>query len=338
MFDRRVARLFGLGGRRPRLPLTRTGQGALAAIVVVVAGGLVWLGLAPQERAPAPTARNIVLSKGSPSEAGPPPAQHPAAGPSSAAPSPATPAPPPPMAVSSVSAAQTYPLSDWSLATVPSGFVDGVRLKGAYLNRDVARHLVPIDVLTVTGWAGDRALGIRFPKVALSLCGRVVASTVVGVPRPDVAKAVHPNLAKAGWSARLLVGQLPRCKDETLAGWGVAPFGGVLFPLSGAWRLDLPPAVPLPPSVRVAPHKLVRPADIPVDPKTVRIQVKGEVNVRRCGSTTCKVVGQLARGSHLAGLLDQADGWALIVVPKGVSGWLAERVIAMEAAKPAGAQ
>ncbi len=248
---------------------------------------------------------------------------------------PTQPAPPPsaPVAVASVPAAETYPVSAWTLAKAPSGFVDSIELEGAPLDLKEAKLLVPADVLTVTGWAGDRALGIRFPAVVLSLCGRVVASTDVGLPRPDVAKAVHPNLGKAGWSARLLVGHLPRCADEKLSGWAVAPFGPVLFPLSGEAKLDLPPAAPLPPGLNVQTHKLVRPDDRPAEPQPVKIEVKGAVNVRECGSTKCKVVGKLDEGSHLGGLLDQVDGWALVVVPEQATGWLAERVVTMEPVK-----
>ncbi len=278
---------------------------AIAAIVVAVAG---WLALAPSKPpAPAPHA----TAPATPAK------------PVAKKPPPATPVP-----VSSVPADKTYPLADWSAATVPSGFVDGVELDGAPLDPAKAKLLVAEDVLTVSGWAGDRALGIRFPNVVLSLCGRVVATTGVDQPRPDVAKAVHPNLGHSGWTARLLVGHLPRCANATLQGWGVAPFGQVLFPLQGGMPLALAPAEPLDPQIPIETHPLLHPGDLPKAPQEVRVTVKGAVHVRSCGSVKCPVVGELKQGGqHVAALLDQAEGWALVVVPKAATGWLAERVV-----------
>lgn len=308
---------------------------AAGTVLALICAAAVWFFVAPHGAPPvSPPATSVLLAP--PTPATPPVAPAPAPEPAAPAPTARSPAPAPsplPIAVASVPAAETYALADWTEAKTPSGFLDGVTLEGASLDPEKSRLLVGEDVLTATGWAGDRALGIRFPKVLLAMCGRIVAAADVGLDRPDVAKAVHPNLAKSGWSARLLVGHLPRCAGATLAAWAVAPFGKVVFPLAGAVALDLPPARPLDPALTVETHPLPRPADMSDAAKPVKIVARSKVNMRRCGSTRCKVVGQLAPGTHIAGLLDRADGWALVVTQDQATGWLAERVVTIEPVK-----
>ncbi len=80
-----------------------------------------------------------------------------------------------------------------------------------------------IDILIARGWAGDTGLGMRLSDVLLARCDRIVAHAKVTLERPDVAKAVHPNLVRSGWEAQLLAGHLPSCGNDDLSAWAVVP-------------------------------------------------------------------------------------------------------------------
>ncbi len=91
-----------------------------------------------------------------------------------------------------------YALDEWSAGTGNSGYLDEASVNGQTLTGKGAALLADGDVVELFGWAGDASLGLRYPFVLISACGKVVAHVAVGLPRSDVAAAVHPNLGKSG--------------------------------------------------------------------------------------------------------------------------------------------
>ena len=178
----------------------------------------------------------------------------------------------------------------------------------------------PDMVVVARGWAGDSSLGIRFPDVLLSMCGQFVARAQVTGQRPDVAKAVHPNLLVSGWSADIFVGDLPSCATPDLEAWAVVHGRrAALAALVGKQRLNIVAGA------FVREHVS---AQVPVDQtnywryKSAQISITASrANMRRCGNTSCAVMAQVDRGTYPAAILDQADGWSLVVVGER-AGWL----------------
>lgn len=244
---------------------------------------------------------------------------------------PAEPAPPPPPqldVVDSYAAADTYSLDDWSVTPGTYGFIDSVSIGGANPAPLKSRALTNDDVLLVIGWAGHQKLGMSMTNVFFALCDRIVGSVVVGEPRPDVAKAVHPYLDQSGWRGTLAVAQLPRCKKPKLAAFALAPQGRNLWPLAQYVPLVLPPADKVA-AKRFASRTIpMGPDDIPVPtPSNITIRASA-LRVRTCGGRKCAVVGKVTKGAYLGYVVERRNGWVLIELPT-VSGWLSEKYLVL---------
>ncbi len=107
----------------------------------------------------------------------------------------------------------------------------------------------------------------------------------------------------------------------------MAPGGGkLILPLAG--RAAVAAAIPkASQAVRfetaAAP---VRPSDLkPLAPIRLAIRTAA-LNMRRCASVECKVVGRLKKGQLTALTLEDAGDWILIAMPDR-SGWIAKRYI-----------
>ncbi len=239
------------------------------------------------------------------------------------------PAPPPvSVMVSSYPPQGFHPLSGWSAQKTISGFIDVFSITSVSDKASEGDLIKNGDVIEISGWAGHTALGMRFYHVFFSVCGKIVGGAPVNGKRPDVAEKVHPNLSISGWWARLYAGQLPRCENPVLKGWGLAPVGTMLWPLGG--DMD----IPLPAQSEVPDVSIVH-AEQPIDPKNVKqpkpvkiVITARKVNLRKCASTECKIVGKVTGGKLQAIIIEKSDKWSLLQF-EGVSGWLANRLFAV---------
>jgi hypothetical protein len=284
--------------------------------------GTIWLALAIAIVAGAGAASLLVSFQ--PDLDAPPAAR--VAIPASAPAAPAASARPPAADVDSVEA--SYPLSDWQRGRGGFGWIDGVALSGGQALPE--RPLTDSDVLELGGWAGDIDLGLRARFVAVAVCGRVVATPAVELPRPDVAESVHPNLFASGWRARVAVKHLARCAEPRIEVWGpVGPFQFAI-PLEGARTLNLAQAGGDAPVLRGPARLRAPPAEAPALRRAI-VQGQGNVNLRRCAGTNCATAGQLAAGAHQAIVVDEAADWLLLAVPaSGRTGWIARRLVRIE--------
>lgn len=242
---------------------------------------------------------------------------------------------PPPAALSNTVASYplnlSYALSQWSLGKSPSGFFDSAKLNGRVVTTGGASTPVARDTLIeLSGWTGDGSVGVRYPYVLISSCGKIVAHAEVNQARPDVAKAVHVNLGQSGWRARIALRHLPGCENLELRAWGVAPGDSrLILPLNGQLALSV-----FVPSVAQATDNGVvssaapplRPADMkPLPP--VRLNVTANVlNIRRCAGVSCAIVGKLAKGEWTVLTLDETDSWLLVATPDR-AGWVSKRYV-----------
>jgi hypothetical protein len=285
--------------------------------------GTVWLGLAIAILAGAGSVSLLVNFQ--PDAETPPAARAPAPVP----PPPADPPGPPRPQAADVDSAETgYALAEWRRAPGGFGRIDGVALSGGQALPD--RPLNDSDLIELGGWAGDVDLGLRARFVVVSVCGRVVATPPVDLPRPDVAESVHPNLFAAGWRARVAVKHLPRCADARIEVWGpVGPFQFAI-PLEGARALDLAPPGGAAPVLRGPRALRAPPAEAPAQRRAV-VQGQGNVNLRRCAGTNCAAVGQLPAGPHMAIVAEESADWLLLAIPaSGRTGWIARRLVRFE--------
>jgi len=284
----------------------------LLLVTIVLAAGIFWLFFAGDTPPPKP--------------ASPPPQQTETTAPEPvipapeiAAPAPA-PEPVPPLIVDSFPANAQPRTDGWERVGDVGGHFDVLHLQESGAALTDGYPLVPDQVIVAKGWAGDHSLGIRFPDVLLTMCGRFVARAQVSGTRPDVAQAVHPNLQLSGWSADIFVGDLPTCAAPDLEAWAVVPGPrAALAALVGKHRINV---------VSGAAAREHVSAQVPVDQanywphKSVQMTVTASrANMRRCGNTTCAVVAQVDRGTYPAAVLDQVDGWSLVVVGDR-AGWL----------------
>ena len=235
-----------------------------------------------------------------------------------ASPAPAAPTAPE-QGVSSYLPAAQYPAAEWRRVETQAGFIDTITIAatGAKLDDNVPKAT---DTLDIAGWIGDPVLGLRFKDVVFSVCGKIVGHTKVGSPRPDVAKAVHPNLAPSGWRARLYVGYLPRCPGASLLVLGVVPGSVTVLTVGAPVPLHLPAAEKLPANApKGAPlftPKNVTPARfVPVE------ILPDNAELRRCGAADCAGVGQVAKGRYQAHIAEEVDGWVLLIL-SDKAGWL----------------
>tara|TARA_R110002110_G_scaffold376568_2_gene586630 strand:- start:142888 stop:143811 length:924 start_codon:yes stop_codon:yes gene_type:complete len=179
----------------------------------------------------------------------------------------------------------------------------------------------PNDILIARGWAGDLGLGLRLNDVVLGRCGRIVARAQVTLARPDVAKAVHPNLLRSGWEAQLFAGDLPSCGDDNLSAWAVIPGSPArLIALVGQHAVNVAGF-----AVNDVPHvsaqTVIRPDAYPAPPEASFDVLATVANMRSCGSTKCPVVSKVARGTHSGVLLENNGSWSLLAFGER-QGWL----------------
>ena len=185
-------------------------------------------------------------------------------------------------------------------------------------------------LLTVSGWAGDRSIGVRYPYVLISACGKVVAHVAVNLARPDVAKIIHVNLGQSGWRAQIALRHLPDCGNLQLRAWGVAPGdSGLILPLNGQFALSVVPAAESKALVASAAPPL-RPADMkPLSPVGLKVTAN-VLNIRRCAGVDCAIVGRLAKGEWTVLTLDDSKGWLLFAMPER-AGWVSKRYVGFSA-------
>ncbi|MDA0786968.1 MAG: hypothetical protein O3B37_11835, partial [Proteobacteria bacterium] len=178
-----------------------------------------------------------------------------------------------------------------------------------------------IDILVARGWAGDTGLGMRLSDVLLARCNRIIGRAKVTLDRPDVAKAVHPNLVRSGWEAQLLAGHLPSCGDDDLSAWAVIPGSpALLISLVGRHAVTVD-RVGAPAVSNVSAQSEIRPETYGAPAKETFEILASRANLRRCGSTTCPVTAQIDRGTHSGVLLDDDGEWSLLGFDNG-QGWL----------------
>ncbi|MBN9495382.1 MAG: hypothetical protein J0H39_01400 [Alphaproteobacteria bacterium] len=304
-------------------------------------GGTIWLVLAGAILVAAGGASLFVTFAPAPPppSASPAPAPVPApqaAAPQTAAPAPApapvaaTPAPPPaqsgPLSVDSLPPG--YALDTWQRARGAAGKIESVMLTTE--EPLPSRALNDGDVIEISGWAGDNDLGARTAFVAIAICGRVIATPAVDGQRPDIARGIHPNLGRSGWRARVAIAHVPRCADaklEILAPMGPFPFA---VPLDGARELTLASGGTAP-ALRGPAAPLRRAPTAAPEPRRLTVQGTGNINLRRCASTECSVLGALRAGVHQAIVVENAADWLLVAVPSaGASGWIAKRVARLD--------
>jgi len=229
-------------------------------------------------------------------------------------------APPPPASPARVvdSAERTYPLTDWRIGQAVGGWIDALG--------DGGRTLGDNDILEISGWAGDGDLGWRARNVAIAVCGAVVATVKVDRPRPDVARAAHPNLGVSGWAARLAVAHLPRCEAPHLRAVAQLGDGRFALPLMGDRPLNLAPHGGPRPDLLAPPAPLSPPAR---DAELRVLRISGKTNVRRCAGTSCEQRATLPAGNYRALVAEETAEWMLISIPaNSVAGWIIKRAIA----------
>lgn len=233
-------------------------------------------------------------------------------------------APLPPRMVDS--SATAYPLSNWQVAPAPArgGAIERARILGR-ADATQQGNLRQDDLLEITGWAGDPALGMRVGKVVLSACDQVFASAPVGRPRPDIARSVHRNLGESGWVAEILLGHVPRCDNTVVRAWGVATGRPLLLEMEA--ELPLPaeprPVTPLPAVTLRAP--LAGPPAEPISPSTFLV-LERSAPLRSCGAGDCAPVATLSQGRNDGYLIERSGEWVLIAVGSN-AGWIIDSAI-----------
>ena len=216
-----------------------------------------------------------------------------------------------------------YPIGEWTLGTAPSGFIDSVNVNGQALGPEAA--MPPLrgrDLLELSGWAGDVAVGLRYPYVLISACDQIVAHTPVNLPRPDVAKAVHGNLGLSGWRVTIAAGHLPSCKGGLIKAWGAAPGDQkLLLPLNRHIALSDKAIEPEEKLQFTAAAPPLHAGDLPPIPPA-QLNVRAEMlNMRRCAGPDCPVTAQIARGTWSVLVLGESVDWILVALP-GRAGWI----------------
>ncbi len=298
-------------------------------------GGTIWLVLAGAILIAAGGASLFVSFTPTPPT---PQAAAPASTPPSPAQTTATPAPapvaataPPPAPSGPISVDSLppgYALDTWQRARGAAGKIENVTLTTE--EPLPSRALNDGDVIEISGWAGDSDLGARAAFVVIAICGRVIATPAVDGQRPDIARNVHPNLGRAGWRARVAIAHVPRCADaklDILAPMGPFPFA---VPLEGTRDLTLA-AGGTAPALRGPAAPLRRAPTVVPEPRRLTVQGTGNVNLRRCASTDCSVLGALRAGTHQAIVVENTAEWLLVAVPTaGASGWIAKRVARLD--------
>ncbi len=225
-----------------------------------------------------------------------------------------------PAPVDSLAAKDQYDILKWNLVGYRSGNVDIVRAENDEAPRDGSIKLAKGSYVTLSGWAGHPAFGMRFRDVLFSLCGKVVGRAAVQISRPDVAKAVHKNLLHSGWKAKLATDLLPQCEEQVLQVWGVAPIGFNIFPLTGKTTIVLTNSLASNRWEFFPESKILTPAQNgPAELKSIGITASS-LRLRKCGDPACDIVGRIARGAHQGYVLETVDNWSLVQIGESV-GW-----------------
>lgn len=220
--------------------------------------------------------------------------------------------------VDSFAPAEQDALLTWPIVQTSVGHFDVLRIASLPPNGGP----VPADTLMAAqGWAGDSGLGLRFTDVLLTRCSRVIARAQVTLDRPDVAKAVHPNLLRSGWVAQIYAGDLPSCADDRISAWAVISGAPArLAPLIGSHEVEVASGGNNEPR-RVSAQENLNPDEYP-SPPFQAIEVRASrANLRRCGSTACPVVAKVDRGIWEGQILDRIDDWSLVAF-EGRAGWI----------------
>lgn len=228
-----------------------------------------------------------------------------------------------PVIVDSYAEPHVHPLSEWQARRGIFGFIDTVQIEGA---QPRTYNWTPVNnnnVLVITGWAGVKEFGMQMTHVLLSVCDNVVGSVKVDSSRPDIAEQIHPNLLRAGWSARLAVNHLPRCANARINAWGLGRRGAVIWPVSREVKLTFDDSVP--PKVKFSPNSSPLRAGNRPSYTRRRIQITARMlNLRRCGNRNCKVVAKLKTGNYMGLILQRKKLWSLVALQEN-AGWLANR-------------
>ncbi len=237
---------------------------------------------------------------------------------------------PPPLSVHSIPVSNQYSVLDWNASQPFSGYVDTVYVDDVLSEPNQPISVTTDSVVRLNGWAGNAAFGVQFPWVLFSVCDLVVGSTPVLVQRPDVQENVHKNLEVTGWEATLAARHFPVCEDATLIAWGVAPIGFNIFPLYGGRVIDHVPGEETPPKYDfVSPDTILSPKDVP-PPTEMSISVlASSLNVRRCASSDCPIVGAFKRGRYDGFLIDTNSEWSLVQAADTV-GWVYNQFVDLE--------
>ncbi len=280
-------------------PNTAVTIGIVALAVALAGGGLWWL-LTSQLPAPAPA-----------------PAPAPVAAPAP----PPPPPPPPPLQLDS--SPSPYPLSRWQLAEPPifGGKVESAKILGRS-DANAQDNLRLDDVVELTGWAGDAALGMRIQTVLFSACDEIFASVPVNGPRPDIAQSVHRNLTPSGWTVRFMIAHVPRCARTEVRIWAAAPGRSLLLPFETLLPLQATPIGVERLPATVSRGALAQPPRQLLEPKSFTVPGPGAVTLRGCGATDCASTGTLARGRHAGFVIEAGPEWSLIAVGQR-AGWIA---------------
>ncbi|MBI1244950.1 MAG: hypothetical protein GC202_08085 [Alphaproteobacteria bacterium] len=286
-----------------------------AAILLAAGAASVWMVSVEPSAAPTPVAAVVAPPEPKPA---PPPASKVAA--VAEKPAPRIPEPTPIAAAPVVvdSSEQTYPLNTWRIGQTIGGWIDAPALGDNPLDDQA--------ILELSGWAGDSEVGWRARLVAIAVCGTVVATVRADQPRPEVARAAHPNLGRSGWRAKIAVAHLPRCAQPRVQAVAQIGDGRSALPLGGERSLRLA-AAGGPHPVLLSPPSPALPPD--AEPELRAIRLSGNTNVRRCAGLQCEIRGRLSGGSHRAIIGDETPEWLLVSVPaNNLTGWISKQVLA----------
>ena len=234
-----------------------------------------------------------------------------------------------PVMVNSYDPILAYRVDLWTTQNNATGHIDNMRIDGSPPMPANSRRLRSGDVLSLSGWAGHPRFGMRMRNVLFTLCELVIGTAEVSNDRPDVARVVHPNLGRSGWSAQLAVSHFPDCENPTLGAWAVGPTGTLVWPLIGAMpvRLPAPPRRPMEHFVSMISPVTPEDAD-PLRLWTFGIQAP-MVNLRQCGSTKCPIVGKIPAGTYKAFFTERAGNWVLLQF-SDATGWVAKRLLTIQ--------
>lgn len=241
---------------------------------------------------------------------------------------------PSPVPVDSYAADAAYDITQWTKGDEFSGYIDAASVNGVALPKGGLPRFAPGDVIVLSGWTGEVNVGIRLPYVMASVCDKVVGHAPVSGHRPDVAKAVHPNLIASGWRMRIALASLPNCEDRSLRVWGVVPGQArLILPLNGHVPMAAPDSGPGPatnPGKNKTPEfqnsqPLMTQDITPL--KSLTLMVKADtLNIRACGDATCSITGKFRKGEWTVVKMDESKDWLLVATPER-AGWVARRFV-----------